>query len=91
MPRRDALWWKCLDNIENDMAYLSGLIALCGALAILGIFAVMDFYAIRQCFSLAHTGIANTDLCAPEHIFRSSLEIAGFAIGLYGVARVMKP
>jgi hypothetical protein len=72
------------------MAHLSGIIALCGALAILGIFAVMDFYALRQCFSLAHAGGASSDLCSPEHIFRSSLEIAGFAIGLYGVARVMK-
>ena len=72
------------------MAHTSGIIALCGALTILGIFAVMDFYAIRQCFALAHIGVMTTDLCAPEHIFRSSLEIAGFAIGLYGVARVMK-
>lgn len=67
-----------------------GVIALCGAFAILGLFAVMDFYAIRQCFSLAHKGIDMTDLCSPEHIFRSSLEIAGMAIGLYGVAKVMK-
>jgi hypothetical protein len=67
-----------------------GVIALCGALAILGLFAVMDFYAIRQCFALAHSGVAMTDLCSPEHIFRSTLEIAGMAIGLYGVAKVMK-
>lgn len=67
-----------------------GVVALIGALAILGIFAVMDFYAVRACFALASTGIAQTDLCAPEHIFRSALEIAGFAIGLYGVARVMR-
>lgn len=73
------------------MADLSGIIALCGSLAILGIFAAMDFYATSQCFSLAHTGIAQTDLCSPEHIFRSTLEIAGMAIGVYGVARVMKP
>ncbi|HEX5211626.1 MAG TPA: hypothetical protein VFW22_07825 [Pseudolabrys sp.] len=69
---------------------LVGLVALCGALAILGIFAIMDFYAIRQCFSLAHTGVAMTDLCSPEHIFRTSLEIGGMAIGLYGAARIMK-
>ena len=68
-----------------------GVIALCGALAILGIFAVMDFYAIRQCFSLAHKGLELSDLCSPEHLFRTSLEIAGMAIGLYGVAKVMKP
>ena len=67
-----------------------GLIAICGSLAILGIFAIMDFYAVRQCFSLAHSGIAATDLCAPEHIFRTALEIGGMAIGLYGVAKVMK-
>jgi hypothetical protein len=69
---------------------LIGIIALCGALAILGLFAVMDFYAIRQCFSLAHSGIAMTDLCSPEHLFRTTIEIGGLAVGLYGVARVMK-
>ena len=69
---------------------LIGVIALCGALGILGLFAIMDFYAIRQCFSLAHSGIATTDLCAPEHLFRTTIEIAGLAVGLYGVARVMK-
>lgn len=69
---------------------LLGLIALCGSLAILAVFAIMDFYAVRQCFALAHTGIANTDLCSPEHLFRTSLEIGGMAVGLYGVARVMK-
>jgi hypothetical protein len=73
------------------MVHISGIIALVGAISILGIFAVMDFYAIRACFTLAHAGITQSDLCSPEHIFRSSLEIAGFAIGLYGVARVMKP
>ena len=70
---------------------LIGIIALCGALAILGLFAVMDFYAIRQCFSLAHSGIAMTDLCSPEHLFRTTIEIGGLAVGLYGVARVMRP
>jgi hypothetical protein len=69
---------------------MTGIIALVGAISILGIFALMDFYAVSQCFSLAHTGIAQTDLCAPEHIFRTSLEIGGMAIGIYGVARVMK-
>jgi hypothetical protein len=67
-----------------------GVIALCGSLAILTIFAIMDFYAVRACFALAHVGIAASDLCAPEHIFRTSLEIAGMAVGLYGVVRVMK-
>lgn len=67
-----------------------GVVALCGALAILGIFAIMDFYAIRQCFALAHTGIAQTELCSPEHIFRTTLEIGGMAIGLYGVAKVTR-
>ena len=73
-----------------DRPNLVGLVALCGALGILGIFAVMDFYSIRQCFALAHREIDMTDLCSPEHIFRSSLEIAGMAIGLYGVSKVMK-
>lgn len=73
-----------------DRSHLIGLVALCGALAILGIFAVMDFYAIRQCFLLAHLGVPS-ELCSPEHIFRSTLEIAGMAIGLYGVSKVMKP
>jgi hypothetical protein len=72
------------------MTHWSGIIALVGALAILGIFAAMDFYAVSACFSLAHTGIAQTDLCAPEHIYRTALEVGGMAIGVYGVARVMK-
>jgi hypothetical protein len=72
------------------MVHVSGIIAICGALAILGVFAAMDFYAVRQCFSLAHSGIAQTDLCAPEHIFRTALEIGGMAIGMYGVARIVK-
>jgi hypothetical protein len=67
-----------------------GFISLCGALAILTIFAIMDFYAIHQCFIIFHTGKPSPDLCAPEHIFRSSLEIAGMAIGLYGVSKVMR-
>jgi hypothetical protein len=72
------------------MAAWTGIIALIGAIGILGIFALMDFYAVSQCFSLAHLGVAQTDLCAPEHIFRTALEIGGMAIGIYGVARVMK-
>jgi hypothetical protein len=66
------------------------IIALSGALIILTIFALMDFYAVSQCFALAHTGIAATELCAPEHIFRTALEIGGMAIGLYGVYGVSK-
>jgi hypothetical protein len=69
---------------------MTGIIALCGSLAILTIFALMDFYAVSQCFALAHTGVAQTDLCAPEHIFRTSLEIAGMAIGLFGVVKVIQ-
>jgi hypothetical protein len=68
----------------------TGIIALCGALAILTIFAVMDFYAIHQCFYIVRTGNLQPELCSPEHIFRSSLEIAGMAIGLYGVSKVMR-
>jgi hypothetical protein len=75
------------------MAQLSdwtGIIALIGAIGILGIFAVMDFYAVSACFSLAHTGISDSPLCAPEHIFRTALEIGGMAIGIYGVAKVVQ-
>lgn len=68
----------------------TGIIALCGALAILGIFALMDFYALHNCFLLIRTGYPTPDLCNPEHVFRSSLEIAGMAIGLYGVAKVIR-
>ena len=71
-------------------AFVLSLVALCGAILILTIFALMDFYAVSQCFSLAHTGIAATELCSPEHIFRTSIEIAGMAIGLYGVYGVAK-
>ena len=69
----------------------AGIIALCGSLAILGVFAIMDFYALHQCFAILRTGAPQPDLCGPEHIFRTSLEIAGMAIGLYGVSKVMKP
>ena len=79
-----------MENPQAQPPHLLGVIALVGALSILGIFAVMDFYAMRQCFSLAHLGAAMTDLCAPENIFRTALEIGGMAIGLYGVARIMK-
>lgn len=68
----------------------AGLVALCGALAILGIFAIMDFYALHQCFTLLKTGTPAPDICTAEHLFRSSLEIAGMAIGLYGVSKVMR-
>jgi hypothetical protein len=67
-----------------------GFIALIGALAILLIFALVDAYAVRACFALAHTGVAQTDLCAPEHLFRTALEIGGMAVGLYGAARLIR-
>ncbi len=67
----------------------TGIIALCGSLLILTIFALMDFYAVSQCFSLAHSG-AESPLCQPDHVFRTALEIGGMAIGIYGVARVIK-
>jgi hypothetical protein len=76
--------------ISNLQTPLTSIIALSGALLILTIFALMDFYAVSQCFALAHTGIAASDLCSPEHLFRTSLEIAGMAIGLYGVYGVAK-
>jgi hypothetical protein len=69
---------------------LISVIALSGAILILTIFALMDFYAVSQCFALANTGITAIDLCAPEHIFRTALEIGGMAIGLYGVYGVAK-
>jgi hypothetical protein len=69
---------------------LVGLVALCGALAILGIFALVDLYAVHSCFGLARAELPLPDLCSAEHIFRTSLEIGGMAIGLYGVAKVMK-
>ena len=68
----------------------TGFIALCGALVILIIFAVIDAYAVSACFSLAHSGIAQTDLCSPEHLFRTTLEIGGMAVGLYGAARLIR-
>lgn len=70
--------------------HLNGIIALCGALLILSIFAIMDFYALHQCLAILRTATPAPDLCAPDHIFRSTLEIAGMAIGLYGVSKVMR-
>lgn len=67
-----------------------GVISLIGALFVLSIFAVMDFYALHQCLIILRTATPTPDLCAPDHIFRSSLEIAGMAIGLYGVSKVMR-
>jgi hypothetical protein len=69
---------------------LVGLIALCGALGILSLFAVVDLYAVHSCFGLARAGLPLPDLCGAEHLFRTSLEIGGMAIGLYGVSKVMK-
>ena len=67
----------------------TGFIALCGALFILIIFALIDAYTVRSCFYLARNEIAQTDLCAPEHIFRTALEIGGMAVGLYGAGRLL--
>lgn len=69
---------------------ITSIVALCGALLILTIFSLMDFYAVTQCFSLAHKGITGNELCSPEHLFRTSIEIAGMGIGLYGVYGVSK-
>ena len=68
-----------------------GVIALCGALAVLAVFAMVDAYAVRACFLLARDEIALPDLCSAEHLFRTSLEIGGMAIGLFGVSKVMRP
>ena len=67
-----------------------GVVALIGALAILAIFALADAYAVRSCFKLANAQSVLPDLCAPEHLFRTTLEIGGMAIGLYGVSKVMR-
>lgn len=69
---------------------ITGTIALLGALFVLSVFALMDFYALHQCIALLRTSNPEPELCKPDHIFRSSLEIAGMAIGLYGVAKVMR-
>jgi hypothetical protein len=71
------------------MTPLHGLIALCGAVAILTIFALVDAYAVRGCFGLAHAEIALPDLCSAEHLFRTSLEVGGMAIGLYGAGTLI--
>lgn len=73
-----------------DRSHLVGLVALCGALGVLSLFALVDLYAVRACFSLAHREIPLPDLCSAEHLFRSSLEIGGMAVGLYGVSKVMR-
>ena len=65
-------------------------IALCGALFILGVFALIDAYAIHSCFRLARSSIPLPDICTPEHIFRTALEIGGMAVGLYGASRLIK-
>ena len=67
-----------------------GIIALCGALGVLTLFALLDLYAVHACFRLARAELPLPDLCSAEHIFRTSLEIGGMAIGLYGVSKVMK-
>lgn len=71
---------------RND---IKGLVALCGAVGVLAVFAIMDFYAVHSCFGLFKSGNEAPDLCTGEHLFRSALEIAGLAIGLYGVAKVV--
>ena len=77
--------------MRQEVHSIKGLIALCGALLILGLFASVDLYAVRACFGLARAQIALPDLCSAEHLLRTSLEIGGMAIGLYGVSKVMKP
>lgn len=69
----------------------AGLIAMCGAVGVLVLFAVMDFYAISQCFVLARLGNAHLlDLCTAEQLFRTTLEIGGMALGLYGASKLMR-
>ena len=69
----------------------SAVIALVGALLILTVFALIDAYAVAGCFSLAHREIALPEICDAEHLFRTTLEIGGMAIGLYGASRFLKP
>jgi hypothetical protein len=66
------------------------VVALSGALAILTLFALIDAYAVRGCFSLAHAEIPLPEKCNPEHLFRSTLEIGGMAVGLYGMGKLVK-
>jgi hypothetical protein len=69
---------------------LKCVIALSGSLAILALFALIDAYAVRSCFSLAHAEIELPQVCNPEHLFRSTLEIGGMAVGLYGMGKLVK-
>ena len=69
---------------------LIAVIALCGALFILGVFALIDAYAIHSCFYLARANVPLPDICTPEHIFRTVLEVGGMAVGLYGASRLIK-
>jgi hypothetical protein len=71
------------------MTPLHGLIALCGAVAILTIFALVDAYAVRGCFLIAHAEIGLPEFCSAEHLFRTSIEIGGMAIGLYGAGTLI--
>jgi len=66
------------------------LVAVCGAIAILTIFALSDAWAVKSCLSLAGSQETLPDLCAPEHLFRTALEIGGMAIGLYGATRLIR-
>lgn len=66
------------------------LIAVCGAIGILTIFALIDAWAIFACLHMFGEIQLLPELCGPEHVFRTSLEIGGMAIGLYGATRLMK-
>ena len=66
------------------------LIAICGALAVLTIFALSDAWAVKACIGLANSREVLPDLCAPEHLFRTALEIGGMAVGLYGATRLIR-
>jgi hypothetical protein len=66
------------------------IIAVCGAIGILTIFALGDVWAIVACLHLAPNIPALPELCGPEHIFRTSLEVGGMAIGLYGATRLIR-
>jgi hypothetical protein len=78
-----------MPTLPDRMSDWTAIIALCGALLILTIFALVDAFAVSSCFSLAHSGIGQTELCSPEHLFRSTLEIAGMAIGLFGAVKIV--
>jgi len=66
------------------------IIAVVGALVVLTIFAIGDLWAIKQCLSLANSREVLPELCGPEHIFRTALEVGGMAIGLYGATRLIR-